>query len=98
MRPFMPPVIEHRLHLVQRLEPGPSAFEPEMLVEERAVQALDATRPPSPFNCGRLVGQPQPRGGSGAEMLRCKTCAPGSGLLHQRQRRDRSATAPIRTV
>jgi hypothetical protein len=48
--------VENRLHLLDGLEPGAPALDPEVLVEQGAMQALDdavAVRPVNP--CG-LVG------------------------------------------
>jgi hypothetical protein len=34
-------IIENRLHFLDRFEPGLEAFHPEVVIEERAVEALD---------------------------------------------------------
>jgi len=47
--------VEHGLHLVDGLEPGAAALDPEMLVEARAVQAFDDAVGLRPFDPGALV-------------------------------------------
>lgn len=47
--------IEHGLHLLDGLEPGLAAFDPEVLVEQSAVQALDDAVGLRPADTGPFV-------------------------------------------
>ena len=50
--------IQRDLHLIDRLEPGPAAFHPEVLVQQSATQAFDDAVALRAFHLGAAVLDP----------------------------------------
>ena len=76
-------VIEHRLHLLDSFKPGAPSLDPEILVEQGAVEAFkDAGRTTLPFvleGCVATPSNPLPRGPVTANRARrLLRSAPGS--------------------
>jgi hypothetical protein len=76
-------VIEHGLHLLNGLEPGAPSLEPELLVEQGAMEAFkDAVPATSSFvfeGCDATPSTPLPRGPATANRARrLLRSAPGS--------------------
>ena len=76
-------VIEHRLHFLDGFKPGAPSLEPEMLVEQREIEAFkDAGRATLSFvfeGCDATPSNPLPRGPATANRARrLLRSAPGS--------------------